>query len=557
MKHINKLMAVIAICLSLAVFGCKKKSEPPPQAANLLEHQVLSYMPANTYGFLMFESESDAFKRFRASTASGSQMLDGLKQAASLNAKQDFATVLNALMQTRAFNPEPGKPLAFRGGAAFLSVDPESRGVEGSFCLLAAPGADLQQDLNTFRSALGASAPIEEQQYGTAKGFAFKVDAASPQRIHAAVDQTRLVIGSSPQIVSAILSQKAPEGIQQMRTSPAYTRATAALPPAANQIAYGFFDIEVLASLARKGKLGMPAESANEDLKDLPVEGIAFARSMGENLTDSGVVTLKAKNDEQKKAFAALNAGGAGLTWSSMPAGVLIFLGFDGRAVAQIRDAALEKAPPEQAAAMKASLAALDSISSVGLGIRPGQGPMPFPEIILAAKAKEAAKLGQTLLTQLSELTTTAGLPVSPWAEKEIAGVKANFTQSPFGMGAFLVALEDQVILSTSEQAAADTIQAVKGSAPAITKSMAKAAQNLAAQPKSLFGFYGNFSQLSDTLGNVQGSLSMFTGGQPPFNAEQLQNLRQMGSVMINASMDNDILRINTAYEPAPAVKSK
>lgn len=552
MKRMRAFGLCLVISLAFVLVACRK--EAPPPAASLLEHEVLGSMPPNTYGFLIFDTAGEAYKRFRATAFGrvGFQVVENLKQTLARGSNQDVSGVLDALMKTRAFNADPAAPPAFKGGAAFLSLAPQANGVEASLCLLGSQGVDVQQDLNTFRASLTGNNSIQDQQYGNAKGFSFQVEPGSSARIFVAVDQNRLVVGSSQELVTTILNQKTPEGLQQTRSSPAYTRAIAALPPTANQMAYGFFDLEVLSSLARKGKLGAGSAQAADDLKDFPVEGVVMARTMTDSLTDNAVITLKAKTEQQKTAFAALNSAGKDVTMEAMPPGTLIFLGFDGRAVSQIKDNALQKAGEAQAA-MAASLSVLDSITAMGLGLRPGQGASPFPEVVIAAQSAQADNLRDTIFAQLEGMSSGGGLPVSPWAEKDVAGVKAHFTQSPFGIGAYIASAKDKVILATSEKALADTVETIKGTQMGMVQSLSAATKGLVGQPKSLFAFYSDFTKLADAIGAMQGSLAMFTGGQPPMDQSQLQNLKQLGVLMATVTMDNDMLRVNGAYDPPPA----
>jgi|GEM_PF-5602522 len=540
--------------LGLALSACSKRGQE--QAKPLLENEVLAKLPAATAGFLAFDFQSEAYKRFRASRHPGRNLVTQLRNIGSKANMKALAAMAEAMEKSGLLVTSPGQEEAFNVGLAFISADPNRPRVEAGVYFTGALQVDLSKKVEILRSVLSSQGlHLQPETFGQVQGFSLVTEAVplspgggdSPPllpAVYVGAQSKYLAVASRPDMVSYLLSGRSENGIQALRQSAAFKKASQALDAPAGQFAFGYLDLQ---SLAGKAAEFLPPGAELEALNEFPFEVLVVSRSMGDDqsLVDKLALTLTPKSDDQRRWFSSLPASGDTSALGGLPAGTVLALSVQGGLLRHLRDGALLEAPAEKQEPLKKSLALLDSMTSVAVGLRAGSGASPFPELMVIADSREAAEVMSGLQNQIQAALTQSAMPVSPWQQKEMAGVQTQFIVSPFGIGAYLAAGGHRVVLASSEKAMQDLIAALKDKSKGLLAgALSPHARSLAGNSGAQAVFYGDFESLADALGSLQGSLAMFTGGRGFLDPEQAQALKDMGSITAAASYDKLTLRL-------------
>jgi len=560
--------------LLLAPISCSKNEEAtaPAQsgAASLSEDPILAKLPPTASGFLIIKTEGPAFAEFektswgKAMSAKGSGMDLFAEQARD----QKAAKLLKALLKTPLVNPPAGTPRAV-GEALFIldsAVPPTTSAgqratpastVSWGIILRGAGGQSLESRVKETEEALRGSGDVTTKEVTVAgqKGISTTANGESGElvMVHSLGD---LVVGPNVQAVEKILTQGNGEGIKRIRALPSFAKISTAVS-STNQLSFGFVDIKPVTQAAKDTILqGVPAENraaVEQGLQNLPVEALAYSRTIDGALRDEIAIATNPQTEEHKKSLAGLapHTGGlatSGQVISLLPANGVVYLGLDGGIITGIK----EEVVPLVSIGRKELGEALSTVQGIGLTVVNGQTGSPFPSAIVAVRSSNPASLKDALKKDLgTALAASAGVPLNSWQSKEVSGVSVEYATTPFGLGVYLAALPTAIILSTSEDAVGAAVAASKGGASLLT-SLPPAAKLRIEKNSPPFLAYADTSRVAALMESVQANLAMFTGGKPLVDPGHIAMMRTLGSTAFSLQLEGDVIKIEGNYAEAP-----
>lgn len=551
----------VGACSLLAV-SCTKKDELASGSGALLDNAMLAAIPPSSLGFVTWESYSDAYKKFRDSFWGAkfrdTSLVQAKEHVSKIENPDDRAQVESFIrvVEKSGFVSADGRAEQLTNeGAAFINLDKQEKRLSAGAYVSAAPSVDFKPKLASLESALQSEgfAPAKET-FANAEGFSVPLklgshagDAAEllPAKAYIATDGKRMAVATSKMLAERVFSGTPPDGgAKSIKDSPQFQAALAEVGDAAKQISFGFLDVTRFSSELEG--LGAKPEDVQE-LKNLPVESVVYGRSADPMMSDTFAMRLTPKDPNHKKYMDALAGTGQSQLLRKLPSDVLVFVGFDGGTLVNVKNVVLAEAPAETTAGVKDFLPMIDSVTGVGLGVRAAGGASPFPEILVAVESDKSADLQQLLNQMLTASLEGSGMPASAWQEKDISGTKVRFMLTPFGVGAYVAALNNMVVIASSEKMIADLAAVAKGGA-ALSSAMPKGADLLLAGKPALLA-YSNITRLADVILATQESLSMFTGGQSFVDQKQIDRMKNVGSVAAALNVQNSAIKFRNVYD--------
>lgn len=173
-----------------------------------------------------------------------------------------------------------------------------------------------------------------------------------------------------------------------------------------------------------------------------------------------------------------------------------------------------------------AELRNLPNVSEVLFGLALPAGASPFPDVYMLMRTSDPAVVLSTLKVLLGKQKL-----LSAWQSQTIAGTEVQLALSPMGVGAFLAVREDQVLLATSRGA--------------MEKLLTKGGKTPGAEKGTMLLLNANGQQILDLIKTLQGTLSMFTGGQTAVDLGQYQSLAQIGDGSFSVAVEPTGVRVN------------
>ncbi len=567
MRGIKPLALTCVIVSLLAAVSCSKNSETAilSSSSSILDNKTLTYIPASTIGFVTWDTQSDSYKKLKAS-AFGGQMnrsYDLIKKAEAQADEENkkFFKIYEGLIQTGLWTKSTDQPQAIKNGVAFVDIDQATKLPQVGFFAVATEGNNLQEKVAAVQKIMTQEGvkTVPETIAGN-PGFSIAMEeaakAGSPiTKIYISASADKLSITSNSPLAEKFFAAEGENGIQKIKDSSEYKQATRGLTAPGDSMTFAYFDVNKLVSSLETLGAATGVDAGANDLKQIPVESFAASSTMTDSLSSTVSVSLSPKNDKQKGIISSLTASGDNQAVSKVPADLMILLSLDGGTIKSIKNAALAEAPPGTADMMQPMIDLVDSLSNLSVGVRAGSGATPFPELLVVAQSSKASELEKTLKSQIEAGMASSGMPI-PWQQKDIGEAKVSYAVSPFGVGAYLTSVNDMLILTSAEKLVGDVLNSSKGSGSSLLASLPSASQDLVKNSKSLFLAYSDFNKVGNAISSAQDSLAMFTGGQGTLPPDQIENIKQMGSVFLSFNVDSNLIKIESNYAPpVPATK--
>lgn len=581
-------LSLCAALLCTAPIACSKKEADVAGSPNsgLKSLQLLNSLPDHTVGYAVFNTSTEAYKKFRSTPwgdASASKSFEMLRDAAAAQgqpgADQAIKPFLEAIEKS-GFFPKSGQPEVLKEGTLFVTLGKEETQIGAALYANGVAGGNLKDKLAPFESACKSQnltvAPITVQG---ASGFSVEIPQLAAEtggiveKLFVAADSEKLALATSQDLVEKRFKDPVGTAVSSLKGTPQYEKATKALMNPDDEILFGYIDVtRVLALIppsapavavsaageksagaedAEMGEMGLnpsPAVAPEFKPEEIPVESVAFSRTMSDTLADSVVVSMNPKTDSQRMMMNALNSPRAKELVKKVPADLTFLLNLDGAVLKSAKDSTLSQMAPEEKEAVGSMVGFVDSIKEIGVGLRNQTGASPFPELLIVAETTNPNELADLLKMQLSGFAGQGGF-LSPLQEKDVDGTKVSYSISPFGAGLFLATGKDSLIIASTEQLTKDLLSGAKSSSSTFTKSLSPRSQELMSNDRSILVAYSNFDKMATMVEQTQGSLSMFTGGQQLVDQKQMDQMRAMGSSTLSLQYQDGLLKLNTAYD--------
>jgi hypothetical protein len=578
----RRLLVVAAL---LTLTGCSKetssegtasRSAAATSAPTILDTKSLEFAPSGTLAFMVWDSESPAYARLRGTKYATlqSQSTDGAlsKIQEALSADPELASsvkpFIEVLSETGFLQTDLTKPLIHREGALFFQLAPGIPFPHFAAVVQANKGQDFNQKRQAIQQTFekqGLNPQVVSVAEG-AEGFsvALKVPPDAPfastyKDAFVASRSDRLVIASSLELAKSLASASPSpgSGIKELRQTPEFTRATAAVGDISVErvYSYGYFNLaQIVRTLTA---LIPPAEAAKLQMapESLPLEAFAISSGVeGQSLNNRLALSLTPKTESQKKFIQQLESStSTGSSTAGLPQDTVLALALDGSILTSLKQAALAELPAEASQSLPPELALLDQIQGIALGLRGSAGPMPIPDLVLATRTKDAqaaSEMLKSVKTMAADMMgAQPGMPFAGWQEKEVSpGVKSSYFLTPLGVGAYLAQSGDTFLLASSEKMVADAVTSLTPKAATLSAAMPASLQEQLNGKKSLVLFFSDFVKLATMLNTVQDGMKMFTGGQNVFEESDLNSLRSLGTILTHGSLSESILRVQMSY---------
>ena len=195
---------------------------------------------------------------------------------------------------------------------------------------------------------------------------------------------------------------------------------------------------------------------------------------------------------------------------------------------------------------IKGHMQSFGKVSQLSLGLLPAEGSSFFPSLIASITSDTDIKaLVDNTKGVLSE--NLKQLPITKWNQKTIQGTSVDFLLSPLGVGTYLAAHGQTLLVSTSESGIESLLSIGNNHETSLAKdSLPKAIQSRAESSPLVFTYF-NSGQAVNVVKSAEGALSMFTQGQPLLSSQQMNDLRSFGTSFTVTSYREGFLNFSTA----------
>jgi hypothetical protein len=327
-------------------------------------------------------------------------------------------------------------------------------------------------------------------------------------KVYAKSKDNLIAISQSPETSSALLGE-APE------PAPILKEAEAKIANLSNE---GFVLYSSLRSLVEHIE-------GNEELKkQFPLESVQFATNIDGSLMRShGSAHFNQANSTVSSVLKQLAATKTA-TGDAFPPNKEVAFAFriSDVAIKTLISSISQSPGAAESAEFSAVLPLLNQIGSLDAGLIQGGVASPFPEVYLSSHTAQ----GESLKTALKEIATQAITPMMGgmnWTEKKFGEISADVISSPLGIGLYLAATKDKLILSTGQ--GAFSFQANENKSPAISDaSLLGKASSTTGTP--IVTFYTDGEKLARILKDVSSMAASFTGGKSPIDEATLTSLQ-------------------------------
>ena len=553
------------VCASIACLtfvSCSKESSV--QSTSILDNQLLTYLPNSSVGFVTWDTQSASYKRLKESAWGKNmnksyEMFKKLETEAAESDKKVFR-IIDSLAVTGIWPKSASEQEAIRSAMIYFDIDTVKKVPVAGLFAVAADGQNLQEKLTTIEGVLNKEGvKTNKETVGSTAGFSIDIEGAKASgapidKIYAVASKDKLALGTSTEAITKFLSGTADGGIQKIKDSNEFKQATRGIVSAGDSMTFAFIDFNKLVSSLDSIAKSTGVDTGANELKEVPVESFALASQMKDSLSNTITVSLSPRNDMQKQVIASFGASGKNDIIKRVPSDIMLLLSIDGGTISSIKKTALAQIPEEAYAEAKSLLNLLDSIKTVAIGVRAAAGASPFPEVLLVAESSQAPEIEKNVKAQLDTALASSGMPL-PWQQKDVGETKVTYALSPFGVGAYLTSTPDLVVLSTGEKLVSDMVQSSKNDSKGLLANLSQSSKDTVNNSKSIIVAYTDFSKIGNTLGSVQDSLSMFTGGKASIQREQIEQIKQIGTVMLSLNLEDNLVKLQSNYElpPQPA----
>lgn len=553
------LIALVAVVL-IFVAGCSREVASPIPL-DLTKAAVLRQLPEAPLGFIVWDMRIPAYDRFRKSPWKQGSVTDLMNQIQNSGVPVRglaFKDLFETLEDSELFKFRKEQPPAAYQGVAYIELPNPQELPTVAACFVGAPDADFSKPFDALRTRLQElKFEIKDESIDEFSGFSI---APGPERqggnVHErtffALKPGGFTIASNTKGVKQCL--KKPEGTGPgLIESPRFKAGMKSLSGSKDQFVLGFLDFRRAFDTAEK-MAGQVAQPLPVSLQMVPIDVLTYRRSMTEGLSDSIALTIPKDIEPLPVVKRLISSGSPAESMEMVPSGTVVALRVHGD-ILKLAKSELAQSIPD-AERWKQELALVERVSDFSLALR--QSPnayTPMPELLFAFRCKDSAVFRDQLRKSLTDLRNKNGLPISGWQEKEFEGVKVITAQGLMGLGVSLAALDQGVVVATSEAAIQAAIKTAKGSDSGVLGDYPAGARQLLDKSSSFASLLINFHGLSDLVAGFRGSLAAFAPGDTPDLTSELDELRVMGRGVFTLGSTQDSWKIESSLSPVAEAK--
>jgi len=545
---------LLSICVGLCVLiGCTKDKAPEAVDSFDLNTGLAVRLPATTVAFIEWDQSVNSYKKLAQSPwmPEKSISLDSFtRNDPSLN--RFLTAVRNA-----GIAPEERKTweTLFHRSIAFVAAgNGKSQKMAGALYFEATPDAQISKKLTALKEEIiKAGIAVKDHKLSTGTGFVAEISDPPPQGeptlVYVAWKENRGAIATQAWPLAELLGQTNNK-LPKLVNTPQFQKSITGFPGNKTRIGFGYVDMALfIQNLSDEWK----KQIQDASLDSMPVKSLAWASSMTNVPHNDFRLVFDASSADQKQWFAALGNSTPESVMAVLPEKPLLFTSIDGKTIARLKDIAVQQMQAANSGIQK-RLSVLDQLRRVGFVIRmapAGQALLPIPDLMIAL---ESAAPGETkdLITQLgAELAAGAGTAPLAWTEKEIEGQAVQVMTSQFGIGAFVIATENLVVITSSEMLMKSFLLGSKPDSKRGVGDFPPRVQMALKEP-TMSNFYVDFRELGALMEQMGGLLSMYAPqnqeAKTLFEPGNIEELKKMGVIVGTIKLENDVIGFKSFY---------
>jgi hypothetical protein len=188
----------------------------------------------------------------------------------------------------------------------------------------------------------------------------------------------------------------------------------------------------------------------------------------------------------------------------------------------------------------------MNSIESLALAISPTAPGSMFPSVSILLNSEKCSKFYDVIKSQIGGAAKAQMGAELNWMKKKLGNNEIEYIITPFGVGAYLSKDGNNCWLSSSE-ASFNNIYAINGGKQ-LKDTLSKEQVNRLKDNSNLFFVNLNFVDLAKVIEEISGSLAMFTGGQSPLEAKELEEIKKFGRLEASLAVKDSMIRLDSEY---------
>lgn len=531
-----------SVFFTLVVVGyiVLSQKEQPREQIPFETHQLLKKLPPHTVAFYSWRSDVPSYASLRQKTPlhSTNTLLGQINKLPLPESQQRLIeTLINAVQSSGLINKDTGSP---EGILEFLGfIQDRNSKPELAFNIIANDQINLSTLASSLKTALeNEQIPVTQKSEGSKT----ILSVTSPSlTLHGVFDQHTASIATSEDLIKEIFASNETTGFAEIRSNPKYHKLLSETSLAKDQFGVGIADMDSLAALA---KTSSPSTNP-QDLDDIPFSAVSVSQYATDQLRTEILFELTPKNDQQKLLIKNVSRPAENSLVQRMPEDTALLAIFDGQLIHTLQEGAVSDLSPEEKQAAEEWGKLIATFEGVSIGALPAGREALVPDIFVTIQSKKAGELSAVVEDQTRQLISTQ-IPMANWLDKTIDGVQIKYILTPLGIGLYLASVNDIFIAASTENAITSVIASANGKAPpAGNNPIFKQSVN-----SMILGTL-DFKKIADAIESVQGSMSLFTGGASTLNADQIQDLKRLGTAAFTASVANGLLKLEWDLKPA------
>lgn len=538
---LKTLLVVVLLGAGGAFLYLNSAKAPVKEAAET--HALLQKLPPKTLAFYSWRSDDKEYRNLQVKSAlhsSNAYLSEFGSLPIEASQQRLLETILKAIATSGLISEDPATPDGMSEFLAFLQSN--SPMPDAGMYITARDTVDLKALAAKLKTALEEEkVTVTETPQGDKLLLTVTEDVVT---IYALFDSHQAAITTSNALTQNLFTTEPVGGFQEIKGSQSYQQIMALHNGNGAQFGLGLADYAAISKLAS----GAVPQEAAAGLDEAPIGLVSLGQYASDAFTTEILAQLAPKNDQQKLLINNISKPASNTLLDRLPEASAFFLILDGQLLRTVQEGAVSDLSPEEKAAAQPYIETLMKVKGISIGALPAGRDALVPDIFITIQNDEPGKLMDFVTEQTRDLISTQ-IPMANWLEKDVDGVKVKYILTPLGIGLYLASIKDSFVATSTDSAMAEMIKAIKSGSSA-AKHFPATISAIAPNTPLVSG-YLDFKKIADAVESVQGSMSMFTGGASALNAEEIQNLKRMGSATFGLSVTNELLRLRWDLKPS------
>jgi hypothetical protein len=520
----------------------------------------LAYVPQNAFGFIVWDTTNDAFKRLKSSPwGKGESPLASISDSLTPEVQEIVEIVKQAGVDP--FAPDSIEKSA-KQGALYVAQAPEGSSVPlvGAVAFEADTSVDMAKLGEALKKGIEQQmGSVTPETYGTGTGFSFDLTKSgeAAARGYAGWAGQQMALATEKARVDDFLSGKK-VGLPQIVTSEQYPKSTKGFMPADQRVVEGYFDLDKLRQAAKAG-LGDNVGFAGK-MDEVPLNALVFASGMSDTPRGDVRVAYNPSFPEISKVKSIVKGSNSAALLKALPDNLAFYFSLDGQTLKGVKDQAVATGGVPQSAG--AQLAIIDKIKRFGFGARVaplGQSMLPLPEMSLLIETADAGSAKGQLKVLLT-MAAQQAMGGQQWMTKQISGIDVDYVGNPM-MSIFLANSDDMVIITSAESMMQAALAGATGSASSFADKTTAQVAELLAKRETVGNLYMNFDQIGTFIETMGSTLSMFAGQNPEIQKllepKEIARIKKLGVLTGGIAPEENGVFATMFYQHAPKQMAK